>query len=81
MKKEIFREQYKLRSEELIALIQGKSLNFFLPNQYHVEILPPNHGVTVQYEDWAKIATFLRCAAYPDSKIVDDLIEKIEGRK
>ena len=74
-------EKYKLEEDELIALIQGKSLNFLVPGQYHITIIPPSHGVTVNYEDWVQIATFLRCASYPDTKRIDELIEKIEKRK
>ena len=75
------KEKYKLRDDELIALIQGKSLNFFVSGQYHIEILPPSYGIKVNYDDWVKIVTFLRCAAYPDTNLIDELINKIEARK
>lgn len=77
----MYEEKYQLKESELIALIQGKSLNFVVPRQYCIEILPPSHGVTVQYDDWVKIATFLRLASYPDCSQMDELINKIEARK
>jgi hypothetical protein len=75
------KETYKLKDDELIALIQGKSLNFMVPGKFHVEVLPPTYGIKIDYDDWIKIATFLRCAAYPDSSAMDELINKIEDRK
>lgn len=77
----MYEEKYQLKESELIALIQGKSLNFVVPGLYRIEILPPNHGVTVQYDDWVKIATFLRLASYPDCSHMDKLISKIEARE
>ena len=74
------KEQYRLKEDELIALIQGKSLNFLVPEQYHIEILPPSYGIKVNYDDWVKIVNFLRCTAYTDKQL-DELINKIEARK
>jgi hypothetical protein len=73
-------EKYKLKEQELIAFIQGKSLHFMLPNKYHIEIIPPNHGITLDYKDWENVKRLLLNTVHPRF-VLDKILEQIEKRK
>jgi hypothetical protein len=75
-----FIDTYKLDEKELIALIQGKSLNFYVPGKFHIQVLPPNHGITLAYKDWEEIKMYLKQVNHPWSH-TQDFINKIEERK
>jgi hypothetical protein len=72
-------ERYVLKEIDLIALIQGKSFNFMFPNNVHLEIIPPNHGITLAYEDWNYIKSLL--FLFSNNENIKELIKKIEERK
>lgn len=81
MKDEIYKDTYKLSEADIIAFIQGKSLNFMVPGKFHIEVLPPNHGITLTYAEWQKIKNAMM--NNPDFSYVETLqfFDNIEGRK
>ena len=76
----MYEEKYKLRESELISLIQGKKLIFNIPNVLHIEIIPPNCGLTITYQHWELIKSYLMQVDLPFNNM-ETLIKLVEDRK
>jgi hypothetical protein len=77
----MYKETYKLEEKELIALIQGKSINFMVPDKFHIEVKPPNHGITLTYTEWQLIKTGMMNSPYLSYAETLQFIEDVESRK
>lgn len=76
----MYKEKYQLTEKELIALVNGKSLHFVVPDAYEIRILPPNHGITISYANWMLIKSYLMGVNLP-FKNMETFIKNIEERK
>lgn len=78
----MFDERYKLSEKELISFLQGKSLIFFQIGLFRIEVVPPNHGITIDYKTWDTIKSYLFQLNLPfdDIERIIDSIEKRENK-
>lgn len=78
---DFYKERYEMKEADLIAFIQGISLNFMIPGKFHIEIIPPNHGITVKYKDWQYIKSLIRERGLLTNANHEGFFEMIESRK
>lgn len=76
---EVYKEQYKLKQEDIISFLQGKSFNFMLPGKFHIEVIPPNHGLHISYQNWDLIKSYLMQINLPFENI-STFINMIEDK-
>jgi hypothetical protein len=81
MTDDFYRDTYQLGEKEMIAFIQGKSLNFMVPGKFHIEVRPPNHGIILTYAEWQRVKTGMMSS--PDFSYAETLqfVDDVEGRK
>lgn len=79
MRKETYQEKYQLKESDLIDLIKGKKLIFYVPDGYMIEIIPPNHGVNISCNHWELIKSYLMQYGLSFYN-VEDLIKIIEEK-
>jgi sulfur relay (sulfurtransferase) DsrC/TusE family protein len=75
----MYEERHRLSENELIAFIQGRKLIFHVPDHYLIEVIPPNYGITMSYNHWELIKSYLLEMNMPFNNI-DSLIKMIEKR-